>query len=292
MVFSTLRTIATAATLLLPVLAAAQANPTLDKILARGQIVIGHRTASPPLGYVADNGQVTGYSVEVCKYAAEHIKAALKRPDLKVAFVPVDASNRIPLVQNGTIDMECAGTSNTIERQKVVGFTYNILYIETRIAVRKSGPVRSAADLKGRSVAVMQGTVQQKLLAELDRARGLGVKPVLARDTAEGFLLLETGRADAAINDSLMLASSIHKSREAADFVFLPDWSSPPDVVSIMIAKGDDRFRTLANEGIRKMMSTGEFEKNYNRFFMAAPYMLPMPEPLRQQMRQPNDTGI
>lgn len=283
---------AAVAVFLFPAMSLAQSAPTMDKILERGQIVIGHRTASAPLGFVADNGEVTGYSVEVCKYAAEHIKAVLKRPDLKVAFVPVDASNRIPLVQNGTIDMECAGTSNTLERQKVVGFTYNILYIETRFAVRRNGPVKTAADLKGRSVAVMQGTVQQKLLSDLDRQRGLGIRPVLARDTAENFLLLETGRADAAINDSLMLASSIFKSPNAADYVFLPDWSSPPDVVSIMIAKGDDRFRTLANEGIKKMMDSGAFEKNYDRWFMAAPYKLPMPQPLRQQIRQPNDTGI
>ncbi len=268
---------------------AAQSTPTIDKILERGQVTIGHRPSSPPFGYVNDKGEVVGYTVEICRYVVEQLKTALNRPDLRTAYVPADPSNRIPLVQNGTIDLECATTGNTVERQKIVAFSYSTIFPDARFAVRRSSGIASVKDLKGRSVAVLQGTVQQRQLTELDRELKLGIKPVLAKDTAENFLLLETGRVDAALNDPILLSTYIAKSRDAADLTFVPDWSGQPENDAIMMAKGDDRFRSLVNAAIKKMMDSGEFTKNYEKWLMAPPYNLPMNEALKKQMANPTD---
>lgn len=281
------------ATLLASVSTAVAADtPTIDKIKERGEIVIGHRPASPPFGYIADNGEITGYSVEICKYIAQQIKQDLNQPDLLVRFVTVDAANRIPLVQNGTIDMECAGTGNTVERKKVVSFTYNTIYTATQILVKKGGPIKSVQDLKGRRVAVPQGTAQQKMLDDLDKKLSLGVIPVMAKDAAEEFMLLQTGRAEAAINGPLELANHIAKSKDPAGYEYLPDWESPPEQISVMIAKGDEEFKKLADKGLKKMMTTGEFTKNYSHWFEVPPYNLPMPAALKAQIANPNDKAI
>ncbi len=269
--------------------AAAQSSPTIDKILSRGQIAIGHRVASPPFGYIDNDKQVVGYTIEICKYVAEHIKAALNRLDLKVVYVPADPSNRIPLVQNGTIDLECATTGNTVERQKIVAFSYSTIFPDSRIAVHKGQGINAVADLKGKAVAVLQGTVQQRQLAELDRERGLGIRFELSKDTAENFLLLESGRADAAINDPLLLSTYIAKAKDPGSFMFLPDWAGAPENDAIMVAKGDDRFRLLVNEGIVEMIKSGKFEQNYNNWLNRPPYNLPMNDALKRQMLAPND---
>lgn len=269
-----------------------QETPTIDKILERGQIVIGHRNASPPFGFVADDGSVTGYTVEICKYAAEYLKSKLEKPNLVVAYVPADPSNRIPLIQNGTIDLECAGTGNTFARQDVVQFSYNTFYSETLIAVRKSGGIKSVVDLEGKRVAVPQGTLQVEMLNALATERGLNITPVMGKDATEVFLLLETGRADAAINDPLILSSAFSKSSTPDDFAFLTDWSAPPGASGIMMALGDERFRGIINEGIKDMIATGKFQENYDKWFGGPPYHLPMSQLLKDQMANPNDTAL
>ena len=269
--------------------AQAQSTPTIDKILARGEIAIGHRVASRPFGYIDDTGAVVGYVIDICKYVVEHLKVSLKRPDLKTVYVPADPSNRIPLVMNGTIDLECATTGNTVKRQEQVAFSYSTIFPDTRIAVRKGGGVNIVADLKGKPVSVVAGTVQQKMLLELSQQRGLGVRPVLAKDIAENFLLLETGRADAAINDPILLSAYIAKAKNPDSFMFLPDWSGTPEHDALMMAKGDDRFRALVNEAIVDMIRTGKFEQNYNNWFMRPPYNLPMNDALKRQLEAPND---
>lgn len=270
----------------------ADETPTIDKIIERGEIVIGHRPASPPFGFIAEDGTVTGYSVEICKYIAEEIKVALGHPELKTVFVPVDAANRVPLVQNGTIDLECAGTGNTAERQKVVSFLYNTMYTDTRIMVRRDSGIKLLADLKGKRVAVPQGAVQQKMIDEISTANGLDITPVMSKDAGDTFRLLDTGRADAAIHVPMELLPFSSKSATPDGFAFIEDWSAPPEQISIMIAKGDEKFRETANAALKGMMDNGKFEENYNAWFLVPPYNLPMPEALRNQIANPNDKPI
>ncbi len=272
---------------------AAQApTPTLDKIKERGEIVIGHRPAAPPFSFAEGSAPATGYTVEVCKYIAEHVKAALKRPDIKTRYVPVDPSNGIPLVQNGTIDMECAGTGNTLERQKVVAFTYNI-YIGPGTLILARHDVKGVADLKGKSVTVQQGTVQQKMLADLDRESKLGIRVVSAKDVAENVMLLDTGRADALINDKVTILPFLARLADPAAYHWLDDWNAPVVLpVSIDINRSDDGFRTMANEAIVAMIKSGEFEKNYDRWFRVPPYDLEMTKAMRQFMVEPTDKGV
>jgi len=272
--------------------ALAQETPTIAKILERGEIVIGHRPASPPFGYIAEDGKVTGYSVEICKYVADYLKKALGKPGLKTTFVPVDAANRIPLVQNGTIDLECAGTGNTAERQKVVSFLYNTMYTDTRLMVRKGSGINVVADLKGKRVAVPQGTVQQKMISDLDKKENLGIVAVMSKDASDTFRLLDTGRADAAIHVPMELLPFSSKSSTPDGFTFISDWAAPPEQVSIMIAKGDEKFRAAANAGMKEMMDNGKFEENYKSWFSVPPYNMPMPEALRNQIANPNDKPI
>ena len=269
--------------------AEAQSTPTIDKILARGEIAIGHRVASPPFGYIDDNKQVVGYTIEICRHVVEHLKVALNRPDLRIVYVPADPSNRIPLVQNGTIDLECATTGNTVERQKIVAFSDTTIFPDSRIATRKGSGINSVADLKGKTVSVAQGTAQQKMIQDLDKKLGLGMRIILAKDSPEGFLMLESDRADATINDPILISTYASKSKDPNGYAFLPDWTGATENDAIMIAKGDDKFRALVNEGIVDMMRSGEFEKNYERWLTKPPYSVPMNEALKRQIKAPND---
>jgi glutamate/aspartate transport system substrate-binding protein len=275
-----------------PSMSFAQDTPTIDKILERGEIVIGHRPASPPLGFLNSENKATGYSVEICKVIAEGVKAALGKPELRTWYISVDAANRIPLMQNGTVDLECAGTGHTLEREEVVSFLYNINYSETRVLTRQGSGITSVKDLGGKRVAVPQGTTQQAMLEKLAADVGITISPVMAKDAAEAFLLLDTGRADAAIHEPILLAPFVTASSDPKSFVYLEDWTSGAEPSSIMIAKGDEKFREMANAVLKDMMQNGTFEKIYNDWFMVDPYNLPMSKALRDQLANPNDKAI
>jgi glutamate/aspartate transport system substrate-binding protein len=231
---------------------------------------------------------VTGYTVELCKRVAEKIRSHLGHPEIKVKYVPVDASNRIPLVQNGTIDLECAGTSNTAERQKVVAFSYNTLYADARVAVLKSSGIKTATDLKGKTISVVQGTTQQKELVDLDKKYDLGIKTVLAKDSVNGAMMLESERVDGAFNDPYLLAGIFAKTRIANQYIFVPGTETTLSPMGIMFPKGDERYAALVNEEVKTLMANGTFEEIYNRFFLTEPMHIPMTAALRRQMQNPN----
>src|SRR6202171_3097502 len=180
---------------------------TLKKIKDSGSITIGHRDASIPFSYYDDKQQVVGYAVELCRRIVDAVKSDLKMPKLEVKYQLVTSANRIPLMANGTIDLECGSTTNNIERQKQVSFTNTHFLTASRFVSKKSSKINSIDDLKGKSVVSTSGTTNIKQLTEANAARNLGINIIPAKDHAEAFLMVETDRAVAFVMDDILLAS-------------------------------------------------------------------------------------
>src|SRR5689334_25294271 len=193
--------------------ALAQANDTLAKAKAAGKVVMGVRESSAPLSYTLGNNQFTGYHVELCQRI---LKAVL--PGVPIEYVPVTSANRIPLVQNGTVDIECGSTTNNVARQKDVAFALTTYVEEVRIAVKANSGIDSLAKLNGKSVATTTGTTSVQLLRKHERASGVDFKEIFGKDHADSFLLLESGRADAFVMDGQILAGNIATSKNPADY--------------------------------------------------------------------------
>jgi glutamate/aspartate transport system substrate-binding protein len=240
----------------------AQANDTLAKAKASGKVVMGVRESSAPLSYTLGGGQFTGYHVELCQRI---LKAVL--PGVSVEYVPVTSANRIPLVQNGTVDIECGSTTNNMTRAKDVAFAVTTYVEEVRIAVKADSGITSIAQLNGKTVATTTGTTSVQLLRKHERANGVDFKEVLGKDHADSFLLLESGRADAFVMDGQILAGNIAKSRNPAAFKIVGEVLSV-EPIAIMIRKDDPAFKKAVDDSIKGLMKSGEIAKLYDKWFM------------------------
>src|SRR4051812_5740006 len=187
----------------------AQANDTLAKIKSAGKVVIGTRDSSAPLAYTTGDGKYTGYHVEICNRIVDAIKADLKLPNLTTEYTLVTSQNRIPLVTNGTVDLECGSTTNNASRQNQVAFAPTTYVTNVRIAVKANSGITSIAQLNGKKVATTTGTTSVQLLRKHERASGVNFEEVFGKDHADSFLLLDTGRADAFVMDDNILAGNI-----------------------------------------------------------------------------------
>jgi len=253
---------------LLPHAAQAQESDTLAKIKASGAITFGYRESSFGFSYLDGNLKPVGYSIEICNRIVEAVKSELKMPAIEIKYQAVTSANRIPLVQNGTVDIECGSTTNLVDRQKQVAFSPDIFRYNVRMLVKADSGIRSIADLQGKTVATTSGTTSFRLLREADRGRNLDVTNLAGKDHSDSFLLVESGRAQAFVLDDILLAGQLANARNPKDFVITGE-SLRTENQSLMFRKDDPAFKALVDRVVSGMMKSGEMEKLYNKWFMA-----------------------
>jgi glutamate/aspartate transport system substrate-binding protein len=246
----------------------AQATDTLAKVKASGVVTMGVRDSSGALSYTLGDGKYTGYHVEVCSRVIANLEKAAGRK-LEIKYQPVTSQNRIPLVQNGTVDIECGSTTNNATRQKDVAFLVTTFVEEVRIAVKTNSGITSIAQLNGKNVATTTGTTSVQTLRKNERATGVDFKEIFGKDHADSFLLLESGRAEAFVMDGAILAGNIATSKNPADFKIVGEVLSV-EPIAIMIHKDDAAFKKLGDDTIKDMIKTGEMAKLWDKWFMQA----------------------
>ena len=246
--------------------AMAQANDTIAKVKASGSVTMGVRDSSGALSYTLGDGKYAGYHVELCQRIIANLeKAAGKK--LEVKYQSVTSQNRIPLVQNGTVDIECGSTTNNATRQKDVAFADTTFVEEVRIAVKASSGITSIAQLNGKNVATTTGTTSVQTLRKNERASGIDFKEIFGKDHADSFLLLESGRAEAFVMDGSILAGNIANAKNPADFKIVGEVLSV-EPIAIMLRKDDPAFKKLCDDTVMGMMKSGEIAKLWDKWFM------------------------
>jgi glutamate/aspartate transport system substrate-binding protein len=244
----------------------AQANDTIAKVKASGVITMGVRDSSGALSYTLGDGKYAGYHVEICQRIVANIEKAAGRK-LEVKYQPVTSQNRIPLLQNGTVDIECGSTTNNATRQKDVSFVLTTYVEEVRIAVKANSGITSLAQLNGKNVATTTGTTSVQLLRKHERATGIDFKEVFGKDHADSFLLLESGRADAFVMDGQILAGNIATAKNPADFKIVGETISV-EPIAIMVRKDDPAIKKLADDTVRDLIKSGDLPKLYDKWFV------------------------
>jgi glutamate/aspartate transport system substrate-binding protein len=243
----------------------AQGTDTLAKVKASGVITMGVRDSSGALSYTLGEGKYTGYHVEICNKVIANVEKAVGRK-LEIKYQPVTSQNRIPLVQNGTVDIECGSTTNNATRQKDVAFLPTTFVEEVRIAVKANSGISAIAQLNGKNVATTTGTTSVQTLRKNERATGVDFKEVFGKDHSDSFLLLESGRADAFVMDGAILAGNIATSKNPADFKLVGDVLSV-EPIAIMIRKDDAAFKKIGDDTVKDMMKSGEIAKLWDKWF-------------------------
>jgi glutamate/aspartate transport system substrate-binding protein len=257
-----------AGAILLAGTALAQANDTIAKVRASGSVTMGVRDSSGALSYTLGDGKYVGYHVEICQRIIDNLeKAAGKK--LEVKYISVTSQNRIPLTENGTVDIECGSTTNNEARQKQVAFAYTTYVEEVRIAVRANSGITNIAQLNGKNVATTTGTTSVQLLRKNERATGVDFKEVFGKDHADSFLLLESGRADAFVMDGQILAGNIANAKAPGDFKIVGEVLNV-EPIAIMFRKDDPAFKKLADDTIAALAKSGELAKLYDKWFVQA----------------------
>jgi glutamate/aspartate transport system substrate-binding protein len=270
---------------------------TLKKIKDAGVIVLGHRESSVPYSYIAQGNEVVGYSHEFALKIVEQVKKAVGNPNLTVRLLPINAQNRITLMQNGTIDLECGGTSNTAERRKQVEFSNSLAITQARLLTRKDSSVKDWADLSNKTVVVTAGTTSERFLREyLDKTKAT-LTMVSAKDHAQAFILLQSGRAAAFFMDSDVLAATIARAKDPADYTIV---GAPQthEAIACMLRREDPAFKTLVDRTIAGIQSSGEAAKMWQKWFDSpiAPnginLKLPLPAEIGELFAKPNDKTL
>ncbi len=229
---------------------------TLKKIKDTGTITIGHRESSIPFSYLDDKQQPVGYAMELCAKVVDAVKAELKMPNLKVAYQPVTSANRIPLLQNGTIDLECGSTTNSVERQKQVAFGPTYFVVNISAAVKKDSGIKTFADLNGKTVASTSGTTSIPLLRGYEKAKGIDFKELQAKDHAESMQLVASDRAQAFIMDDILLAGQIANQQNPGAYMILPE-SLRTEPYSMMLRREDPQFKALVDRAVGAVYQVG-----------------------------------
>lgn len=259
--------IALALTALASSAAFAQAGDTLAKIKSKGEITLGTRDSSGALAFTIGDGKYVGFHTEMSEVIAADIQKQLGLPKLTVNKQLVTSQNRIPLVVNGTVDLECGSTTNNVTRQKDVAFAVTTFVEEVRIAVRADSGIASIKDLNGKSVVTTTGTTSVQTLRRNERATGVDFKEVMGKDHADSFLLLESGRADAFVMDGQILAGNISKSKNPAGFKIVGEVLSV-EPIACMLRKDDPAFLKAVDDSIKRQIADGSLAKLYDKWFM------------------------
>jgi glutamate/aspartate transport system substrate-binding protein len=247
--------------------AQAQSNDTLAKIKASGSITQGVRESSGALAYTLGNGVYTGFHYDVCTNIIRDVSKQLGLSKIETKYQPVTSGNRIPLVKNGTVDIECGSTTNDQNRAKEVAFADTLYVEEVRIAVKADSPISSVADLNGKTVVTTTGTTSVQLLRQNRRAQNINFREVSGKDHSDSFLLLESGRADAFVMDGQILAGNIAKAKNPKDFKIVGEPLSI-EPIGIMIRKDDPAFKKAVDDSIARQVKDGTVAKLYDKWFV------------------------
>jgi glutamate/aspartate transport system substrate-binding protein len=246
--------------------ASAQQTDTLKKIKDSGAVTMGVRDSSGALSYTLGDGKYVGYHVEICQKVLADVQKQLGLSKLDIKYQSVTSQNRIPLVQNGTVDIECGSTTNNATRQKDVAFAVTTFVEEVRIAVKANSGITSIDQLNGKKVATTTGTTSVQTLRKHERAANVNFEEVFGKDHADSFLLLELGRADAFVMDGAILAGNIAKAKNPADFKIVGEVLSV-EPIAIMLRKDDPAFKKAVDDSIKAMMKSGDIAKLWSKWF-------------------------
>lgn len=254
---------------------------TLKKIKDSGTITLGHRETSIPFSYLDDKQQPIGYSMDLCAAIVEEVKKELQMTQLNVKYNPVTPQTRIPLMSNGTIDLECGSTTNTLTRQKEVAFAPVTFITGTKLVAKKASKIKSYKDLRNKTVVVTQGTTNERTIKALSDKDKLNIKFLNAKDHAEAFLTVESGRAVAFSMDDVLLYGLVAKAKNPKDYEVVGDYLSY-DPYGIMFRKNDDAFGVVIRRALAALMRSGEINKIYEKWFVGK---LPSGETLAMPMQ-------
>lgn len=275
----------------------AHAQGTLEKVKETGEIRLGHRDVSVPFSYLDNNQKPIGFAMDLCARIADAVKEKLELPSLETTFHPIQLSNQIPLIQNGTIDIVCGPATNTLERQKVVDFSNTIFVSSIRAVVPKDSPVNSFEDLDGKQVSLTASSTSIQLLAERGQEKNFSTVNVLSPDHGASFLALTTGRTDAFVMDDILLASLIANSPDPSAWRIIDD-SLRTEPYGLIVRQNDPEFKQLVDGTLVEMMKNGEFQTLYEQWFTSPipPKNLnlnfSMTPPLKEAVANPNDDGV
>ena len=276
---------------------AAQAQDgTLGKVKSSGAINIGHRDASLPFSYYDDKQQPIGYAMDLCMRIVDAVKAELKLPALKVNYQLVTSANRIPLMANGTIDLECGSTTNNVARQEQVWFTMTHFVTANRWVAKKSANLKKLADLKGKTIVSTAGSTNIKQITEINAAQNLGMNIISANGHSEAFQMVETGRAVAFVMDDILLAGLAAQARAPGDYEISAE-SLSVEPYGIMVRKDDKAFKALADKAISDVYKSGQINAIYSKWFEKpvppknVNLNLPMGAALKKVVANPTSSG-
>lgn len=291
-----LTALALALGLSLPPAAAQELAGTLAKVKASGRITLGIRDSSPPFSYLDDKQKVVGFAVDICMTIVDAVKAKLSMPGLAVETLPVISSSRIPLMINGTIDLECGTTTNNADRQKQVGFTNAHFLTATRMASKKTARITTVDDLKGKPVASVAGSTNVAQLIKVNAERSLGMTIMSAKDVVEGFLLVETDRAVAFVMDDIQLAVLVAQAKDPSLYTISDATLSLPEPYGIMLRRNDPSFKELADRATADLFRSPAIQTVYDRWFTqpipprGLNLAFPMPASMRRAFATPTDS--
>jgi glutamate/aspartate transport system substrate-binding protein len=240
---------------------------TLKKIKETGAIALGHRDSSVPFSYLDDKQQPVGYAMDICGKIVDAVKKELKLDKLEVKLTPVTSSTRIPLIANGTVDLECGSTTNNADRQKQVAFAPTHFLTASRFVTKKASNIKTVDDLKGKTVVSTAGTTNIKQLNDANTEKKLGINIIPAKDHAEAFLMVETDRAVAFVMDDILLASLVAGSKEPAAYVIPEAAFSLPEPYGIMLRRDDPSFKKLVDQAVGDFYKSPEGKANYDKWF-------------------------
>jgi len=284
-----------AAAALAVVLPAAAQEGTLKKVKDSGVITIGHRDASIPFSYYDQNQKPVGYAMDICYKVVDAVKAHLKMPNLQVKLQPVTPATRIPLMANGTIDLECGSTTNNAERKQQVDFGMTYFVIKYRYVAKKSAHMSKIDDLKGKTVVSTSGTTDLKALNEINTARNYGMNILTAPDHGAAFLMVESGRAAAFLMDDILLSGLVANSKNPKQFAISSE-SLGLEPYSLMLRKDDPEFKKVVDDAMTKLYKSGEIHKLYRKWFQSkippkgVNLNIPESDALKRVFKEPTDS--
>lgn len=268
-------------------------KPTLEKVADSGTMRVAYRESSVPFSYL-DGTRPTGFGYEICERIVDAVKTRTKKPDLKVEYQPVTSQNRIPLMMNGTIDIECGSTTNNTARQEQVAFAVNYFYTGTRLLTKKGSGIKSFADLNGKTVSTTTGTTNFQVLRKYITDNKADINVLAAKDHADGALMVESGRAVAFAMDDILLYGLAANAKNPAEWEVVGE-ALQVEPYAIMLRKNDPEFKKLVDDTLVGLMKNGEFDKLYTKWFQSpipprgANLNVPMSDDLKANMKNPSD---